>query len=142
MPPRKNVPSRLRRQVIERDHHRCSYCQSPDVVGVPMVVDHVIPQKAGGTTGLTNLTSACYRCNEFKGARINAVDPQTGETVSLFNPCAQEWHKHFAWSGDGLRILGQTAIGRATVDALRLNNAWLVAARRIWVQAGLHPPLE
>jgi len=33
-------------------------------------------------------------------------------------------------------------IGRATVEALRLNNDWLVSARRIWVRAGLHPPLE
>jgi len=109
---------------------------------VPMVIDHVIPQSAGGTTSLANLALACYRCNEFKGARTNATDPQTGELVPLFNPCTQEWHRHFAWSDDALHIIGQTAIGRATVEALHLNNAWLVSARRIWIRAGFHPPLE
>ena len=79
-----------------------------------MVIDHAIPLKAGGTTAITNLVLACYRCNEFKGARLNAPDPQTGETVSVFNPSTQEWHKHFAWSDDGLHIVGQTAVGRAT----------------------------
>ncbi len=142
MPQRKTIPARLRQQVAERGHHRCCYCHSPELVGVPMVIDHVIPQKAGGATEVNNLALCCYRCNEFKGARLNAIDPQTGESVPLFNPCAQDWHKHLAWSDDGLRIIGQTAIGRATVKALRLNNDWLVRARRVWVSAGLHPPLE
>jgi len=142
MSARKSISARLRRQIAERDEHRCSYCRSPESVGVPMVIDHVIPQAAGGPTFVNNLALACYRCNEFKGARLNAADPQTGESVRLFNPCAQEWHKHFAWSADGLRVIGQTAIGRATVEALRLNHEWLVSARRIWISAGLHPPLE
>jgi len=107
-----------------------------------MVIDHVIPQKAGGATTITNLVLSCYRCNEFKGGRLNALDPQTGEVVSIFNPCLQEWNKHFAWSDSGLQIMGKTAIGRATTEALRLNNEWLVSARRIWIRAGLHPPLE
>jgi hypothetical protein len=142
MPARKAIPSRLRQQIAERGRHRCSYCRSPEAVGVPMVIDHVIPQSAGGTTSANNLALACYRCNEFKGARVNARDPHTGESVPLFNPCAHEWHRHFAWSADGLRIIGQTAIGRAAVEALHLNNDWIVSARRIWISAGLHPPLE
>ncbi len=139
---RKRLSARVRREVAERAGHRCSYCRSPEFVGVPMVIDHVIPLIAGGATAIANLALACYRCNEFKAARLNAPDPQTGETVSLFNPCTQEWHKHFAWSDEGLRIVGQTAIGRATCEALRLNNDWLISARQIWLRAGLHPPLE
>lgn len=142
MASRKSISVRLRRQVTERDGHRCSYCRSPEFVGVPMVIDHVVPQTAGGATTLDNLVLACYRCNEFKGARVSARDPQTGETVPLFNPCTQEWHRHLAWSEDGLHIQGLTAVGRATVEVLRLNNEWLVRARRVWISAGLHPPLE
>jgi len=107
-----------------------------------MVVDHVIPLVAGGTSDIENLCLACYRCNEFKGARLNAPEPLTGEVVPLFNPNSHAWRDHFSWSKDGLRIVGHTTIGRATVEALRLNNDWLVRARRIWVIAGLHPPLE
>lgn len=91
---------------------------------------------------MTNLALACYRCNEFKGARLHAPDPKTGEEVPLFNPCTQDWHKHFAWDAEGLRIVGRTAVGRATATALRLNDDWLVYARRIWMRVGLHPPLE
>jgi len=139
---RKSVSAQLRRQVAERAGQRCSYCRSPEFVGIPMVVDHVIPLSADGATTLNNLALACYRCNEFKGARLNASDPRTSEVVPLFNPCAQEWHRHFAWSNDGLHIRGLTAVGRATIEALRLNNDWLIRARRIWISAGLHPPLE
>jgi hypothetical protein len=76
------------------------------------------------------------------GARIEAPDPLTGATISLFNPRMQAWSEHFAWSNDSLYIVGQTAYGRATVEALHVNNEWLVRARRIWIVAGVHPPLE
>jgi len=142
MPPRQRIPAAVRRRVAEQAGHRCSYCRSPEVVGIPMVVDHIIPLAAGGTSDVENLCLACYRCNEFKGARLDAPDPPSGGMVVLFNPRAQAWHDHFAWSEDGLRVVGRTACGRATIEALRLNNDWLVQARRLWILAGLHPPLE
>jgi HNH endonuclease len=87
-----------------------------------MVIDHIIPLSAGGTTDIGNLTLSCYRCNEVKGGRMNAVDPDSGETVPLFNPCLQEWHKHFAWGEDGSLVIGITATGRATVEMLHLKD--------------------
>ena len=45
-----------------------------------------------------------------------------GATVPLFNPRMQNWVEHFAWSADGIRILGRTSIGRATVAALHLSD--------------------
>jgi hypothetical protein len=87
-----------------------------------------------------NLWLACHRCNEFKGDRTTAVDPQTGETVALFNPRTQRWAAHFGWSMDGVYIVGLTPCGRATVEALRLNNTHVVEARGFWILAGLHPP--
>lgn len=142
MSKRAYISPRLRKQLVERARQRCSYCRSSEAGGVPMAIDHVIPLVAGGMTDVNNLTLACYRCNEFKGGRTTAIDPQTGEPVPLFNPCLQDWHKHFCWSEDGLTIIGQTAIGRATLVALRLNDEWLIRARRIWRTAGIHPPLE
>lgn len=107
-----------------------------------MVVDHVIPLAVGGTSDIENLCLACYRCNEFKGAMLGAPDPVSGDVVPLFNPRSQAWQDHFTWSNDGLRVIGRTACGRATIEALHLNSDWLVRARRIWILAGLHPPLE
>ena len=142
MPPRRKIRPTIRRQVAEQAGHRCCYCRSPEIVGIPMVVDHIIPLAAGGTSDIENLCLACYRCNEFKGARLDAPDPVSGDVVPLFSPRTQAWRDHFAWSDDGLRVVGRTACGRATIEALRLNNDWLVRARRIWILAGLHPPLE
>ena len=107
-----------------------------------MVLEHIIPLAAGGSSDGANLCLACYRCNEFKGARTAAHDPVSGEVIPLFNPNTQVWRDHFAWSGDGLRVIGRTACCRATVEALRLNNDWLIQARRIWTAVGIHPPLE
>jgi hypothetical protein len=138
---RKRIPAALRRRVIEEANHRCSYCLGPEIAGVLMAVDHILPVTAGGPTKFENLCLACYRCNEFKGARVDGRDPLTGAVVPLFNPRALVWREHFAWTADGLHLLGLTTTGRATIEALRLNDDWLIRARRIWIIAGLHPPL-
>jgi len=72
--------------------------------------------------------------------REDAGHRYTGEAVSLFNPRIQVWGEHFAWSKDGIRIVGRTACGRATVETLRLNRELAVLARRRWVSVGWHPP--
>lgn len=139
---RPRLATALRRQVIAREGQRCAYCRNPMLVGVPMVVDHVIPLAAGGTSSLDNLCLACYRCNEFKGSRTEAMDPNEGQQTPLFHPRQQQWHDHFAWHLDSETLLGLTPCGRVTIDTLRLNNDWIVQARRIWMRVGLHPPLE
>ena len=78
--------------------------------------------------------------NSYKGTRTEAVDPETGTRVSLFNPRTQVWSEHFLWTDDGVRIFGLTPIGRATVEALRMNHPYIVPTRRMWVVAGWHPP--
>ncbi len=50
--------------------------------------------------------------------------------------------EHFGWAEGGLLIIGQTATGRATVAALRMNDPEHVNGRRIWIRAGYHPPLD
>ena len=42
----------------------------------------------------------------------------------------------------GDTMAGLTSCGRTTIEALRLNNDWIVQARRLWMLVGLHPPLE
>jgi len=111
------------------------------IVGIPMVVEHIIPLVAGGSSTLDNLCLACYRCNEFKGPRTEAVDPHDGQMIPLFHPRQQRWRDHFYWGEDGGTMLGLTPCGRTTIEALRLNNNWIVQARHIWMLMGLHPPL-
>jgi hypothetical protein len=137
------IPVELRRQVRADAHGRCGYCHTPEaLIGMPLEFEHLHPEAHGGPTTRENLWLACTRCNDFKGDRIAAMDPQTGETAPLFNPRTQRWMQHFAWSPEGTLIMGLTPIGRATVDALRLNNEFIVVARKFWVEAGWWPPDE
>lgn len=121
---------------------RCGYCLSPQsLVMARLEVEHIIPLALGGQTEEAKLWLACPLCNRYKGSKTTAFDPQSGEEVSLFNPRTQAWRQHFRWSEDGLRIVGITPVGRATVAALHLDDdpdALLV--RSYWVLAGWHPP--
>lgn len=137
------VSVELRRQVRQDAGARCGYCLSAEeLTGSPLTIEHILPTAAGGPTARDNLWLACHRCNEFKGDRTDAFDPEGNEHVPIFNPRTQYWGEHFVWSPDGSRIVGLTPIGRATVVALRLNNEFIVQARRFWVEAGRHPPRQ
>jgi hypothetical protein len=83
-------------------------------------VEHIIPRKHGGSDELGNLALACPDCNLHKGSDLAGLDPETSSVVRLFDPRTQNWDEHFTW--DGLRIIGRTAIGRATVRVLDLNS--------------------
>lgn len=107
-----------------------------------MQVDHIIPTSKGGDSDVENLCLTCAWCNSFKSNKMRFLDPVTNRTVALFNPRTQSWWEHFRWDSDGIHIIGQTPIGRATVEALRLNNEFILPARRNWVSAGWYPPDE
>ena len=107
---------------------------------MPLHLEHIVPIASVGPSTEENLWLACPLCNGHKGVRTHSADPASGEEVPLFNPRRQVWSEHFRWSDDGTLILGSTAIGRATVEALKLNNEYLMQARARWVAAGWHPP--
>lgn len=137
------LPRSLRRRVAAAAGHRCGYCLTPQhMSGAQMHAEHIWPLSQGGASDETNLWLACAWCNSYKGARTQAVDPQTGVQAPLFNPRTQAWVEHFAWRADGVEIIGLTPTGRATVQALHLNNEYIVPARRQWQQAGWRPVSE
>jgi hypothetical protein len=112
-----HIPAALRQQVIERAGGRCEYCQTPRAIVVEMALDHIVPVAAGGETTADNMCLACVSCNARKLDFQEAVDPESGEAVLLFNPRTQQWADHFAWEEGGIRLVGLTAAGRATVEA-------------------------
>ena len=133
----------LRRQIRLDAAARCGYCHtSEEFVGMPLEIEHIVPEAVGGQTVRENLWLACTRCNDFKGDRIQAPDPQGEGPVSLFNPRTHIWTEHFSWTPDGLYIRGRTPIGRATVEMLRCNNEFILIARRFWVESGRWPPAD
>jgi|SRR5579862_8432685 len=137
------VPQALRQRVAEQARYRCGYCLTAQrLSGMLLTIEHLVPEARGGKTEEDNLWVACADCNDYKGDRIEATDPVTGEMVPLFDPRRQHWGEHFTWTPAGDEIVGLTPIGRATVVALRLNRSFLVQARRVWVKVGEHPPKE
>jgi hypothetical protein len=132
---------RQRQRVAQQANFRCGYCQTQEVIsGVPLTVEHILPKARGGSDDEQNLWLSCRLCNEAKGVLVEAIDPQTDATAPLFNPRTQVWAEHFAWADDGAQLIGLTSIGRATIVALSLNSDFRLRSRRIWVEAGYHPP--
>ena len=75
----------------------------------------------------------------FKGAEIEADDPKTGERTLLFNPRRHAWHEHFAYDPESGLLRSETPIGRATIDRLKMNTDWQIAARKYWSRDGKFP---
>ena len=139
-----NISSELRDEVLKSSDHQCEYCRTPErYSGIPLEVDHIIPQSVGGLTEADNLCSACRTCNNAKRTAQTGIDPETDGEVSLFNPRTEKWSEHFAWSKDNpATITGLTATGRATIQRLRMNNKIIVIARSAWRKAGWTPPTD
>jgi HNH endonuclease len=138
------VPVELERRVWASSRERCGYCLSPrHLVMARLEIEHIIPRSRGGATEESNLWLGCPLCNRAKGDQVEAVDPTTRTSVPLFNPRTQKWAEHFCWSRDGLRVIGLTPTGRATVVALNLSDdSDRLLVRSFWVQVGWHPPKD
>ena len=140
---RARIPSQLRAKIAAEANYRCGYCLMQQIAtNWILEVEHIIPTALGGTDDEENLWLNCTACNRYKGTQVKARDPKTGRLVRLFNPRRQKWEHHFRWSEYGTEIIGLTDCGRATVEALKLNNELAKQARAIWCDAGIHPPKE
>ena len=134
-----DIPRILAQEVMARAEHRCEYCGLSQAGQVATFhIDHVVPRVAGGATVSDNLALACVSCSLRKAAKMDVVDPETGEVVRLFNPRHMNWVEHFRWRDAWLIPL--TSIGRATLHSLALNRALMVAIRSEEIERGRHPP--
>jgi hypothetical protein len=112
----------LRSLVRRRAGNACEYCRLPQAAS-PIArfhVEHIVARQHDGATDESNLALACSFCNLHKGPNIAGLDPQGGQIVPLFHPRQDHWRDHFAW--EGVTIVGRTAVGRATVHVLAMND--------------------
>ncbi|MGW8256515.1 MAG: HNH endonuclease [Thermoguttaceae bacterium] len=134
-----DIPAALQRLVVQRAINHCEYCRiSQEGQEARFHIDHVTPVVSGGPTVEKNLALACVSCSLRKAARQSAIDPQTGNETPLFNPRLDRWETHFCW--EGVKVKGLTPSGRATVDALKMNRALILAIRQEETLRGRHPP--
>ena len=138
-----HVPAELSRMTRDRANGICEYCRSQERFSPQRFsVEHIKPQSAGGASTPANLALSCQGCNGHKYTKQQAPDPVTRRIVPLFHPRRQRWSDHFAWGADGSLIVGVTSVGRATVEALRMNRIELVNLREVLYAAQQHPPAE
>jgi hypothetical protein len=71
---------------------------------------------------------------------MEVTDPLTTRQSPIFNPRRNRWSDHFLWEEGGLLIVGRTACGRGTVEALKLNDRYHLSARGVWIIARVYPP--
>ena len=94
----------LVQQVRTRAKNRCEYCGIPfPAYRLPYQADHIIARQHGGSTA-------------------------TGSVVRLFHPRDDVWGEHFQL--DGALVVGLTAIGRATVHVLAMNEGEFLEVRQ------------
>ena len=125
----------LEKQVRQRAGGLCEYCRLPQAASrVPFEIDHVIARKHGGRTTSNNLAITCIYCNSYKGSNIAGIDPAASKITRLFHPRRHKWLHHFRYEGG--RLVGRTAIGRTTIDVLRINLPNLVALREWLIEDG------
>ncbi len=133
------IPAHLQRLVLERSGGRCEYCGlAQEGQEASFHIDHIVPRVSEGDTTLENLALACVSCSLHKSARQRAPDPETGRDATLFHPRRDRWADHFRW--EGVRLVGLTATGRATVEALRMNRPVILAIREEESFRGRYPP--
>lgn len=122
------ISEMLRQAVISRADNRCEYCRLSQLSQeASFHIDHIVPQSANGPTTMENLALACVTCSLRKGARRSVSDPETNVDVPLFNPRNDNWHNHFRLVGAA--ILGVSAVGRATANALQMNRPHALGIR-------------
>lgn len=135
------VTAQQKRDVIERAKGYCEYCLSPMAFAPdPFATEHIFPQSRGGETTLNNLALSCQGCNGHKHSKIEAVDPLTAKIVSFYHPRQHQWSDHFAWSDDFMYLVGLSATGRATIEALQVNREGVVNFRQVLLISGQHLP--
>src|SRR5438874_8874034 len=96
-----------------------------------------VARRHGGQTVLENLALACLHCNRHKGPNIAGMDPNTGDLVRLFHPRTDLWEGHFGWTGSALT--GKTAIGRAAIHVLAINDPDFLAVREALIREQAFP---
>lgn len=138
---REHITKKDKKFIAKRANYLCEYCRILFAYAMQSFVnEHIISIKQGGLTELSNLAFACGGCNSHKSDKIEGLDPNSGNLVSLFHPRKEKWSEHFSWSEDKIKIIGLTPTGRATIETLKMNRQGLLNLRTLLLKNNEHPP--
>lgn len=119
----------------------CEYCQFPaEFAELPFEVDHIIAKRHRGQTVSDNRALSCFYCNRYKGPNPAGFAPATNELTPLFQPRNDLWADNFRWNGP--QLVGVTAVGRDTIEVLRINHLDAIQVRASLIAEGVFPPVR
>ena len=113
------ISPKLRFEILKRDNWTCRYCGA-NAPEFKLVIDHLIPVKAGGTDDYFNLVVACFDCNAGKSARKlddHSIERQQTQITQEF---ASEVSRQAEVAGRYQEAMRQQAI-----NARALREMWL-----------------
>lgn len=67
--PEEAVSKKLREKILKRDNYTCKYC-GKKFSDEDLQIDHIRPVCLGGDNRESNLTTACWKCNNEKGTSL------------------------------------------------------------------------
>jgi hypothetical protein len=108
-------------------------------------VDHIISEKHGGSTDISNLAFACTTCNRNKGSDVGSiVTPLSSGIFSrFFSPRTDLWRENFRLDGsDGISIIPLSNIGEVTARILGFNSIERLLERQTLRDINRYPTLE
>ena len=86
----------IEREVRSRAGGLREYCRFPQMYDRKKFhLDHIIAEKHGGLTIISNLALCCTNCNFLEGPNLAGIDPKTRRMARLFSPRRDRWDKHF-----------------------------------------------
>ena len=80
-----------RQEVFNKYNGHCAYC-GKEIAYKDMQIDHMIPQRNGGTDDIENLMPSCRTCNHYKRAEslenfrkaISTIPKKLGEREYIY----------------------------------------------------------
>lgn len=139
-----HISANFKQFIIKRSKGHCEYCKCPSAFSTELFsIKHILPRSKNGSNELDNLAYACIGCNIYKSDKTEFIDV-VSQTISIFyNPRKMNWIDHFIWDESLTVMIGKTAaIGRATIEGLKLNRLPVKNLRRALISIGEHPPVE
>jgi len=83
---RPKIGQGLRNAILNRDKHRCVYCEytptSYPGLSISIHIDHILPYSYGGSDTSENLVVACSKCNRYGGDKIFSTFAQKKDYIT------------------------------------------------------------
>ena len=135
-----HIQKSIKKQVLQTSKGLCEYCQSQEAFSfTSYLVEHITTSSIDQKDIIENLVFSCQGCSNTRNENTKSTDPVTGKIINIYNPRVDVWSDNFCWSEDFTNLVGLTAIGRATIEKLKLNRETLKEYRSVLISINKHP---